>query len=86
MTSFRRMFRVGIASELGVLVLMASLTWAGTTGKIAGVVKDADSGEPLPLANVTLKGTYLGAATDVKGRYHILSVPPGTYTLVVTMM
>lgn len=59
---------------------------AGTTGKIAGVVKDAESSEPLPLVNVTVKGTYLGTASDEKGRYHILSVPPGTYTLVVTMM
>ena len=40
-----------IACLVGLLVLVlfySSPLLAGTTGKIAGVVKDADSGSPLP--------------------------------------
>ncbi|MBN2092911.1 TonB-dependent receptor [candidate division KSB1 bacterium] len=59
---------------------------AGTTGKIAGTVKDKDTGEPLIGANIQIEGTYLGSAADIKGNYHIISVPPGKYMLQVTMM
>jgi hypothetical protein len=54
---------------------------AGTTGKIAGRVTDAETGEPLPGANIEIEGTTMGAATDFDGYYVILNVPPGSYTL-----
>ena len=57
--------------------------FAGTTGKIAGEVKDAKTGEPLPGVNVFLDGTAMGGATDLEGYYVILNVPPGKYTLKV---
>ena len=60
--------------------------FAGTTGKIAGRVTDAKSGEPLPGVNVLVDGTFLGAATDLEGFYVILNVPPGTYKLNAMML
>jgi len=59
---------------------------AGTTGKISGIIRDAETGEGLPGANVTISGTTLGAATDLDGNYTIIGVAPGNYALVVTMM
>ncbi|RMG61009.1 MAG: TonB-dependent receptor [Calditrichaeota bacterium] len=59
---------------------------AGTTGKIAGVVKDAKTGEPLPGANVFIEGLPLGAATDEDGTYFILNVPPGTYAVTAQLI
>jgi len=59
---------------------------AGVTGKIAGYVKDAKTGEPLAGVNVIIKGTNLGAATDNEGYYVILNVPVGTYTVIATMI
>ncbi|MFQ5629611.1 MAG: carboxypeptidase-like regulatory domain-containing protein, partial [bacterium] len=59
--------------------LNAALAAYGTTGKIAGVVIDAKTKEPLPGVNVIIEGTTLGAATNLDGRYTILNVPPGTY-------
>ena len=32
-------------------IFLSSLVWAGTTGKIRGVVKDAETGDPLPGVN-----------------------------------
>ena len=61
----------------------ATLASAASTGSIWGYVKDADSGEPLPGANVFLEGTSIGAATNAEGKYEISQVPPGTYTLVI---
>ncbi len=61
-----------------------SLLFAGTTGKIAGVVTDAHSHEPLIGVNVLISGTPMGAASDMDGNYFILNVPPGKYQLEVS--
>ncbi len=54
---------------------------AGTTGKISGSIKDISTGEPLIGANIIVDGTTLGAAADSKGRFVILNIPPGVYTV-----
>ena len=72
-----------------LLILLMSLpvvSLAGITGKISGKVTDKDTGEPLPGANILLEGTTQGAASDELGRYLIINVPPGTYSLQVRMM
>ena len=61
-------------------------TFGGTTGKIAGTVKDQETGDPLPGANVIIEGTNRGAATDPEGRFLIINVTPGTYNLKIQMM
>lgn len=71
-----------------LLLLLLSLggaaALAGTTGKIAGIVKDPATGEEIIGASVLLEGSTLGAATNIEGYYVILNVPPGAYTLVVS--
>jgi len=52
---------------------------AGTTGKIAGKVTDSATGEAMPGVNVVIKGTTLGAATDLEGYYAILNIAPGIH-------
>ncbi len=59
---------------------------AGTTGKIAGRVTDAQTGEGLPGVNVIIVGTTMGAATDLDGYYVILNVPPGIYEVKALMI
>ena len=59
---------------------------AATTGKIAGKIIDSDTNEPLPGANVVVQGTQMGAATDSNGKYVILNISPGIYTLRFSMM
>lgn len=56
------------------------------TGKITGIVKDAQTGEALIGANVLLEGTTTGAATNVDGYYVIINISPGTYTLRASMV
>lgn len=54
------------------------------TGEIRGKVVDAQAGDPLPGANVLLKGTSIGASTDLSGKYSITDIPPGSYTIRVS--
>lgn len=69
-----------------VLFGVEKLTYAQTTGKIAGKVTDATTGEPLPAANVIIEGTTIGAAVGLDGEFFIINVPPGLYSLRVQMM
>ncbi len=71
---------------LVLLLLLPFTLHSGTTGKIAGAIKDKLTGEPLPGANIQIQGTYMGAASDLSGNYFMLSIPPGNYTVVATMM
>ncbi len=64
-----------------MLLAIAASSLAGTTGKIAGTVTDAKTGEKLVGVSVSIEGTTLGAATDIDGRYFIINVQPGTYTV-----
>jgi hypothetical protein len=51
------------------------------TGRINGVVVDKISQEPLPVVNVQVLGTQLGASTNANGRFAILGLDFGTYSL-----
>ncbi len=64
-----------------LVLLLPALVSAGITGKIRGTVTDKETGDALPGTNVMVEGTTMGAATDLDGRYIILNVPVGTYTV-----
>ncbi|MDI6740675.1 MAG: carboxypeptidase-like regulatory domain-containing protein, partial [Candidatus Edwardsbacteria bacterium] len=55
-------------------------------GTITGTVTDADSKEPLPGAVVKILGTEMVANTDSTGRFVIINVKPGTYSIQAKMM
>ena len=55
--------------------------YSQSTGKIMGQVNDAETGDPVPFANVLVEGTTLGAASDIEGNYVILNIPPGRYNV-----
>jgi len=73
--------------KTALLVLLSSVLVSGAvTGKIAGIVTDAQSGVPLAGANVLIEGTTLGAAADLDGNYILLNIPPGKYILKFMMI
>ncbi|NKB68082.1 MAG: TonB-dependent receptor [Candidatus Latescibacteria bacterium] len=77
-----RLLRLLVA--VGCLALMgASATWAAS-GKITGTVKDVVTGDILPNANIFVVETESGTSTDKKGRFFLLNVAPGIYTLKIT--
>ena len=69
-----------------ILFAFQGVTFAGITGKIAGKITDAETGEPLPGVNVIIPGTTIGSATDLEGDYFIINLSPGNYTVVASMI
>src|SRR5574344_1121753 len=54
---------------LVVMALFSFIAYAQTT--VTGTVTSSDDGQPIPFANVLIKGTTTGAFTDAKGVYTI---------------
>jgi hypothetical protein len=69
-----------------LLLLFLSRTAQAQSGNIRGFVYTKDNGEPALFTNVYLKGTTLGASTDLNGFFSITKITPGTYTLMATYL
>lgn len=69
---------------LAIICLIALPTIGWAQGQISGRVSDIDTKGYLPGANVMLKGTSIGVATDNVGEYQLANVPLGAYELVVS--
>jgi len=65
----------------GTVGLVEAAPAAAQTGAIAGTILSAQTGEPLSAAQVMVEGTGLGTLTLANGRFLILRVPAGTYTV-----
>ena len=65
-------------------ILLLTTTAFSQNGNIRGFVYDKNSGEPIMFCNVFLKGTTIGAPTDINGMYNISKVAAGDYTIMVT--
>lgn len=65
------------------LFLLVSLN--SFSQSITGVVIDGEYNEPLPFANVLIKGTQKGSTTDIDGKFQI-KTEPGTYTVVFSFI
>lgn len=66
-------------------VLLFLVSFSGFSQSISGVVMDGEFNEPLPFANVLVKGTTKGATTDIDGKF-LIKIDPGTYTLVFSFV
>ena len=64
---------------LAILIAFPAVSLSQETGSIRGRVLDAVTSEPLVGANVFVRETQYGAATDLEGRFLIRQVPAGSY-------
>ena len=66
-----------------LLSLLFSAFAIAQTATVTGVILDKEmNNEPLPFANIMIKGTKTGTTTDENGKY-TLKLKPGSYTLVI---
>ncbi|WP_281231696.1 TonB-dependent receptor [Flavobacterium gelatinilyticum] len=71
---------------LFIALFICTISIAQNKGTISGVLTDKEmNNDPLPFANVLVKGTNISVNTDVDGKYS-LSVNPGNYTLIFSFL
>jgi len=66
------------------LTLIARFSYAQESASISGYITNAESGETLISANLAIKDTRKGTATNTSGYYSLTNIEPGTYTVVAT--
>lgn len=71
---------------VGLFSLLIQADGFAQSSKISGKVTDAETGEPLPGANVIIQGTVQGAAADLDGNYFIINLGPGEYTVAASII
>ena len=72
--------------NLLLLFLLFNLAGFSQTGTVTGVILDKEyNNEPLPFANITIKGTTTGSSTDDVGKY-TMSIKPGNHILVIAYL
>lgn len=63
------------------------LAYSQNTGTLVGKLTDTEyNDEPLPFANILIKGTTKGTTSDMDGLYSIENIEPGTYTIVFSFV
>ena len=71
---------------LFITLFICTISVAQNKGTISGVLTDKETNnQPLPFANVLVKGTTTSANTDIDGKYS-LSVNPGNYIIIFSFV
>lgn len=73
-----------LVTDNGNLIVTTSERISQETGTIEGIVFDPQTGERLLGANVIIRGTTIGAATNMEGEFRLERVPPGNYTVIAS--
>lgn len=78
----RKLLRTALAL-CTMLLIVPGAAPAQDTGRIAGRVVSAQTGAPVPAAQVAVEGAGIRATTDVEGRFTLPTVPAGAQTVTV---
>lgn len=76
----------GAALDSNMETLLVENEDTFAAGVLVGVIRDAQSKETLPGANIILKGTSKGTATDLDGKFILPRMPVGEQVFVVSYM
>ena len=65
-----------------LILLISVLSFGQNPGSISGQITDKDfNDEPLPFANVLIKGTSKGTSSDIDGNYNLENLEVGTHQI-----
>jgi hypothetical protein len=83
---FSKVFTAVLLTAAFATFAASGLRAQADRGGVKGFVTDSATGERLPLANILVKGTSIGAASDHNGFFFIGNIPPGRVVLRVTVI
>lgn len=72
-------FKIGLLAT--ILMMWNANALAQNQGTLEGTVTEAETGEPLIGVNIIVRGSSLGASTNLDGYYQIKNIRPGQYTI-----
>ncbi|WP_400075228.1 TonB-dependent receptor domain-containing protein [Winogradskyella sp. R77965] len=73
--------------QLLFILFISAISFAQNTGSISGKLTDKEyNNEPLPFANVLIKGTATGTTSDIDGMYLFEDLEVGSYTIVFSFV
>ena len=75
-----------VRSSIFLLILLFCSSANGQTGHIRGIVFDSENHNPLAAANVWLDASHFGTTSADDGRFILMNIPAGDYTLHVQYM
>ncbi len=67
-----------------LVICLCAVSLAFAQQKVTGAVIESETGEPVVGASVLVKGTAIGAATDINGKFTINNVPSSAKVLTVS--
>ena len=67
-----------------MLLLILATTSLFAQNNLTGIVKDADTGSPIPFATIYIPTLEKGGNSDVDGEFNLVGIPNGRYQLVVS--
>ena len=73
---------MNIKSILSLFLFFTSICYPDSTGVIKGKIIDIDNQLPLSGANIVVKSTLIGGASDDEGYFSIKDIPYGNYTII----
>lgn len=79
------MFKTTIKTISSVVIIM-SVSFSQTSGKISGKIIDASNDQPLVGANVIIAQTQAGISADEDGYFNLINVSPGKYSVKAMMI
>lgn len=71
---------------ISLTVLITANIFAQQYGILKGTVTNKENNQPLPSANIMIKGTLVGTHTDYNGNYVIRKIRSGRFTVDVSMI
>ena len=77
---------VALLQAQPVASVAAQAAFGKATGGIEGVVRDAQSGEPLPLVTLMVSGANGGGSSDLDGSFRLEGLAPGKYIITASYL
>ena len=85
-TAWKYSLRSAVVVVVAIFAIASQSSAQSAKGSIKGKITDSKTNETLPGVNVTIKGTYYGAASNLDGLFTIQNVNPGTYIVEVSLL
>ena len=81
-STIKSMYRIAISILL--IIGVNNISFAQNNGTLKGRILNSKNNEPVPFANIIIRGTTIGTTSDFEGNYIFTGVKPGFVEVIVS--